>query len=150
MAIEITEPMYIVNVEVVVWHEGRYLAITRAATEAVGAGDASFPGGKVDLNLAAIDVLEETARREVWEEVGLSLIDPVLYVESHTFGTESFPVLDVVMLARIEPGSPVASPQEVERAEWLTFEAMMSHPQVQAWTQASLVRADILRQKMGW
>lgn len=150
MMTDTAQPMFIVNVEVAVWRDGRYLAITRAANEPVGAGEVTFPGGKVDLDLTATDVLEETARREAVEEVGLGLADPVVYVESHTFGTATFPVLDVVMLARAGNGDLVPSPEEVEHAEWLTFDAMMAHPQVQPWTRASLEKAERLRQALGW
>ncbi len=143
-------PMYIVNVEVVIWRAGRYLAITRAASEAVGAGDVAFPGGKVDLEIPATDILEETARREVQEEVGLILTGPVVYVESHTFGTEAFPVLDVVMLAQTDDSNPKPALDEVERAEWLTYDEMMAHPGVQPWTRTSLERAERLRQMLGW
>ena len=143
-------PMYIVNVEVVIWHDGRYLAVTRAASEEVGAGEVAFPGGKVDLDIPAPDILEETARREVLEEVGLTLTGPIVYVESHTFGSESFPVLDVVMLSQAEPGDVVPALDEVERAEWLTYDDMLAHPQVQLWTRESLSRADGLRRALGW
>lgn len=145
-----TLPMYIVNVEVAVVRNGRYLAITRAASEPVGAGEVTFPGGKVDLDLAAGDILEQTARREVKEEVGLDLVSPVTYVESHTFGTNAFPVLDVVMLALAGTGDPVLAPEEVERAEWLTFDEMMAHPAVQSWTRDSLRKAERLRQALDW
>ena len=143
-------PWYIVNVEVAVYHQGRYLAITRSAAEEIGAGDISFPGGKVDLSISMEDILEETARREVLEETGVVLSDPIAYVESHTFGTLEHPVLDVVMLARTDRGAIVPSPDEVERAEWLSFEEMQSHPLVQPWTKESLRRAETLRRQLGW
>jgi 8-oxo-dGTP pyrophosphatase MutT (NUDIX family) len=143
-------PWYIVNVEVVVERGGRYLAVTRSASEEIGAGDVSLPGGKVDLDLSAPDILEATARREVLEETGLALADPVVYVESHTFGTPDTPVLDVVMLARAMDGEVTASPDEVEHVEWLTFGDLMEHPKVQPWTKESLRRADELRHALGW
>jgi 8-oxo-dGTP diphosphatase len=143
-------PWYIVNVEVAVFRKGRYLAITRSTAEEIGAGDVSFPGGKVDLEVPAPNILESTARREVLEETGLALADPIIYVESHTFGTLDTPVLDVVMLARAEEGALTPSPDEVERADWLTFEEMLSHPLVQPWTKESLRRVDTFRRQLGW
>ncbi len=150
MASEPDQPMFIVNVEVAVWREGRYLAITRGADEAVGAGEVTFSGGKVDLEIPLDDILEATARREVLEEVGISLREPLHYVESHTFGSAAFPVLDVVMLAQADAGDLVIAENEVEHAEWLTFSDMMAHPSVQPWTQESLRRADRLRITLGW
>lgn len=143
-------PWYIVNVEVVVFRDGHYLAITRSAAEEIGAGEVSFPGGKVDLEIPAENILEATARREVLEETGLVLMDPVIYVESHTFGTAQTPVLDVVMLARAEEGAVMPSPEEVERADWLTCDEMLLHPLVQPWTKSSLQRAETLRHQLGW
>jgi hypothetical protein len=77
-------------------------------------------------------------------------MDPVIYVESHTFGTAQTPVLDVVMLARAEEGVVMPSPEEVERADWLTCDEMLLHPLVQPWTKSSLQRAETLRHQLGW
>lgn len=140
---------FIVNVEVVVVREGRYLATTRAAAEEFGAGWVGFPGGKMDAGGSLQDALETTARREVLEEVGLHLVDPVIYIESHTFGDE--PVLDVVMMARALDGQPtLVAPDEVSAITWLTFETYMTHPDVEPWTRASLALAEVRRQELGW
>ncbi|MDQ3654409.1 MAG: NUDIX domain-containing protein [Chloroflexota bacterium] len=90
----------VVNVEVAVVRDGRYLATIRASGESHGAGWLGFPGGKVDPDPGTQNMLEQTARREVVEEVGLALDDPVTYVESHTFAVGDDIVLDIVMLAR--------------------------------------------------
>jgi 8-oxo-dGTP diphosphatase len=143
--------MYIVNVEVAVLRDGRYLATTRGAGEDYGAGWVGFPGGKVDPDLAATNVLEETARREVQEEVGLNLQSPIVYVESHTFGTAEMPVLDVVMMALADEGeTAISDPDEVAEVEWLTFDEMLSHPGVQAWTRTSLGQVELKRRELGW
>ena len=89
----------IVNVEVAVVRNGRYLAVERGSGEAFGAGWLGFPGGKLEADAGMSDALECTARREVLEEVGLVIDGPVAYVESHTFAIGSETVLDVVMLA---------------------------------------------------
>lgn len=141
----------IVNVEVAVVRNGLYLATTRGPGESYGVGWVGFPGGKVEPELAVANMLEETARREVLEETGLELDDPVVYVESHTFGTPEAPVLDVVMLARSSTGTPhAASPDEVAAIEWLTFDALMAHPDVQPWTRESLMLVERERARLGW
>lgn len=142
---------FIVNVEVAVVREGRYLAAVRGGGEAYGAGWLGFPGGKADPGPTAPHVLEETARREVLEEVGLTLDDPIVYVESHTFAIRGEIVLDVVMLAQSLAGDPYpASPDEVASVEWLTYEALRNDPRTQAWTRESLDLVERKRQALGW
>ncbi len=141
----------VVNVEVAVVRDGKYLATIRGGGEEYGTGWLGFPGGKVDPDPAAANVLEETARREVREEVGLDLDDPIVYVESHTFAIGEEIVLDVVMLARSPSGDPyVAAPDEVAGIEWLPFEALRDDPRTQPWTRDSLVLIERKRQELGW
>lgn len=142
---------FIVNVEVAVIREGRYLAIVRAGMESFGAGWLGFPGGKVDIGDSGQRTLEETARREVREEVGINLDEPIVYVESHTFAIVATPVLDVVMLARSSTGEPFpASPDEVAGVEWMPYETFMSDPRAQTWTRDSLRLAENKRRELGW
>jgi 8-oxo-dGTP pyrophosphatase MutT (NUDIX family) len=141
----------IVNVEVAVVRDGLYLATTRGTGESYGSGWVGFPGGKVDRGFPVANILEETARREVLEETGLVLDDPVVYVESHTFGIGEETVLDVVMLARSFTGTAfAASSQEVSAVEWLTFDNLMAHPGVQQWTRDSLALVERERERLGW
>lgn len=143
--------VYIVNVEVAVVRDGMYLATTRSAEEEYGAGWVGFPGGKVDLAMATANILEVTAHREVQEEVGLALDTPLVYVESHSFGSPTRPVLDVVMLARSLSGEPHnASPDEVAAVRWLSYDEMMRDPNVQPWTKASLQLVEAERLARGW
>lgn len=142
---------FIVNVEVAVVRDGRYLAIVRGEGEEFGAGWLGFPGGKVENDEATQDTLEETARREVLEEVGLVIEDPIVYVESHTFAVDTEPALDVVMLARSSSGAAhPASPDEVADVLWLTCEELLSDPRTQAWTRDSLRQAEARRIERGW
>ncbi len=141
----------IVNVEVAVVRDGRYLATVRGAGEDHGAGWLGFPGGKVEPDPAAPDALEETARREVAEEVGLMLDDPIVYIESHSFAVGEAIVLDIVMLARSATGEPhAASPDEVAAVEWLSFAAFRDDARTQAWTRDSLGLVERKRQPLGW
>ncbi|WP_214415090.1 hypothetical protein [Sphaerisporangium fuscum] len=54
-----------VNVEVFLERDGRRLLIRRGSGEAHAAGLLAGVGGKAETDGAGIDVLEETARREV-------------------------------------------------------------------------------------
>lgn len=144
-------PLFIVNVEVAIVRDGRYLATTRAAAEEYGAGWVGFPGGKLESDLPEPCALEETARREAWEEVRVRLLDPIVYVESHIFMIDNQPVLDVVMLARATSDSvPMAEPSEVAHLEWLSFESLMQHAGVQAWTRESLLLVEQERARRDW
>lgn len=142
---------FVVNVEVAVLRDGRYLAIERGHAEEYGAGWLGFPGGTVDWDGPLQDAIEETARREVMEEVGITLDDPVVYVESHTFGDAGPPVLDVVVLARSGTGEPwPVAPDEVAAVEWMTVDALRADARTQAWTRQSLDHVEARRAELGW
>lgn len=141
----------IVNVEVAMVRDGQYLATVRGGGEEYGTGWLGFPGGKVDPEPATPNVLEGTARREVEEEVGLILDDPIVYVESHTFTIGEEVVLDVVILARSTSGDPYpASPGEVASVEWLLYEAFRGDPRTPPWTRDSLAIVERKRREVGW
>ncbi len=142
---------FIVNVEVAVVRDRCYLAIVRGGAEAFGAGWLGFPGGTVEIGEADQHTLEKTARREVLEEVGLRVDEPIVYVESHLFAVDNVPVLDVVMLARSSTGDAFpASPDEVAGIVWLTYEAFVSDPRTQAWTRESLRLVEVQRLELNW
>jgi ADP-ribose pyrophosphatase YjhB (NUDIX family) len=142
---------FIVNVEIVVVRDDRYLLIVRGDGEDFGAGWLTFPGGKLDWNGEGPDVLEATARREVIEEVGIDLMLPVVYVESHTFAIGDVRVLDVVFLARAGDGEPsIQDPTEVAGIIWQDEDEIMADARVQPWTHDSLRRAIERRRQLDW
>lgn len=113
---------FVVNVEGVVFDGDRYLMAVRSEQEEHAPGTLAFPGGKVE-HCPMADVLEETVRREIREEVGVEVGDCV-YVESHAFvfgaGRQC---VDVVFLCRYAGGEArVVDPAEVGGVEWLTYE----------------------------
>jgi 8-oxo-dGTP pyrophosphatase MutT (NUDIX family) len=129
---------FVVNVEVIVVRDNRFLMIVRG-DEDFGAGWLTFPGGKLDWEGEVQEALEGTARREVLEEVGLDVEPPVSYVESHTFAIGDVHVLDIVMLAQAGEGEARRnSPGEVADILWMTADEIMADPRVQPWTRASL------------
>jgi 8-oxo-dGTP pyrophosphatase MutT (NUDIX family) len=142
---------FVVNVEVAVVRNGRYVSMVRGAGVSYGRGWRSLPGGKLDHDGDVQNALEETARREVMEEVGLPILDPIVYVESHVFDPGNGPVLDVIMLARAGSGEPwAASPAEAEDVAWLGFDDFIADPGTQPWTIASLRLAEAKRRDLGW
>ncbi|HEU5015345.1 MAG TPA: NUDIX domain-containing protein [Roseiflexaceae bacterium] len=142
----------IVNVEAAVARHGCFLMIVRGANEAHAAGALSMPGGKVEAAAALDDVLEETARREVLEEIGLALDSPMHYVESHMFVLDDgTPVVDVVLLCRAPDGEPrIGSVDEVAAFHWMTAADVARHPRAAPWTVRSIVMAEEKRLACGW
>ncbi len=145
--------LYVVNVEAVVWAaaRGKYLMIVRGLTEEIAPGTLTPPGGKVEVTGLVQDVLEQTLRREVREEVGVELKDGFAYVESHSFDAVAVTIVDIVFLARYESGEPHAEDdEEVAAIEWLTYDELMSDPRTMAWTRDFMRLAESRRQELGW
>ncbi|MGC4190760.1 MAG: NUDIX hydrolase [Thermomicrobiales bacterium] len=142
----------IVNVEIAIVRDGRYLMAERGHGESYGAGWLSFPGGKLEWRDGEQNAVEATARRETEEETGVILAMDIAYVESHTFGADE-PCLDIVMLARPAADSPepcIRDPDEVATLSWMTVDDIVCDPRTQPWTIASLRRADAVRDRLGW
>lgn len=147
-------PTFVVNVEAFVWHQGRYLMMVRGASEEIAPGALTPPGGKLEATGGQQDILEATLAREVREEVGVEVTDP-LYVESHTFegafNGRAIVVVDVVFLCRYASGTPRAEdPEEVAGIEWLTPDALRADPRMLPWTAESLARVEAARLARGW
>jgi 8-oxo-dGTP diphosphatase len=148
------EPIwYIVNVEglVVRSADGCYLMVVRGAGESYMAGGLAFPGGKVEGAESEDNVLEETLRREIWEEVGIEVSDEMVYVESHAFVAEGDPVVDIVFLCRYQSGEVIAAdPDEVAAVRWMTAREIMDRPETPPWTRQSIELAEKRRIAKGW
>jgi 8-oxo-dGTP pyrophosphatase MutT (NUDIX family) len=141
---------YIVNVEGAIVKEGRYLMAVRGEGE-YAPGALSFPGGKVEGAGIAADILEETLRREIVEEVGLEVHPEMAYVRSSAFLAMGEPVVDVVFLCRWQAGSAVAAdPAEVAAVHWLTPAEILAHPGIPPWTRLALQLAEKVRLARGW
>ena len=135
---------YVVNVEAVVYDGDRYLMAFRSEQEAHAPGTLALPGGKVENVTDMESVLEETARREVHEEVGVEVTD-FQYVRSNVFGDVS-PCINVVFLCRYVSGLPAArDPAEVSAVQWMTLAEALAHPKTPPWIARSLTRADQMR-----
>jgi 8-oxo-dGTP diphosphatase len=141
---------YIVNVEGAVTKDGRYLMVVRGEEE-YAPGGLNFPGGKVEGLENADDVLEETLRREITEEVGLEVEDEMAYLRSSAFLAEGDPVVDVVFLCRWKSGTArTVDPAEVAAVRWMTADEAIGHPDTPPWARLSLELAEELRMARGW
>jgi 8-oxo-dGTP diphosphatase len=145
---------YIVNVEgaVVRSEDGRYLMVVRGEQESHAAGALTFAGGKVEDAGSADDVLEETLRREIWEEVEVEVHDDMAYLESKAFVVnDGEPVVDVVFLCRYRSGTPaVGDPGEVAAVRWMTAEEILADSEIPPWTRQSIELAERKRVARGW
>lgn len=142
---------YIVNVEGAVVRDGRYLLVTRAASESHAAGLISMVGGKVEGAGDCPNVLETTLKREILEEVNV-VVDDLVYVHSTAFvGSDHQPVVDVVFLCHYASGLEfVVDPSEVAAFFWMTANEVLTSPDMPEWTRESIRRAEKMRRVLGW
>ncbi|MDP3641252.1 MAG: NUDIX domain-containing protein, partial [Alphaproteobacteria bacterium] len=79
---------YVVIVECALELNGRFLIIKRPDDKEAG-GLLAFPGGKVELEDhntdGSRDIILNAVKREIFEEVGIKLLDPIQYVVSNHF-----------------------------------------------------------------
>lgn len=82
----------------------------------------AFPGGKVEAPPDTDGVLEKAARRELAEEVGIS-VSQIEYVCSRSFtADDGTPVINVVELCKHETGEPnPRATEEVSSVHWWTM-----------------------------
>lgn len=146
----VSTEQYIVNVEGAIVKDGKYLMVVRGERE-YAPGGLNFPGGKVEGVSSLDDVLEETLRREIAEEVGLEVDDEMAYLRSSAFIAEGDRVVDVVFLCRWKAGTAVAAdPVEVAAVRWMAPAEAIAHPETPPWTRLALELAERVRLERGW
>ncbi|MEE8390263.1 MAG: NUDIX hydrolase [Anaerolineae bacterium] len=145
---------YIVNVEGVVVRseDGRYLMVVRGEQENHAPGALAFPGGKVENAGVMGNVLKETLRREIEEEVRVQVHDDMVYLESNSFiADDGDAVVDVVFLCHYKSGEPtIGDPDEVAGVRWMTAEKILDRPETPPWTRRSIELAEKKRIAKGW
>lgn len=144
------EYRYVVNAEAAVYRDGEYLLARRSADEDHAAGTWSLIGGKVESVDVEGDVLRETVRREVKEEVGVDVGD-LRYVESGGFvADEGSRVVNAVFLGAYAGGEArVREPEEVGAVEWVDADRL-DDLDVPPFVAAYLESIDELRRGLGW
>jgi 8-oxo-dGTP diphosphatase len=89
--------MFIVNVEGAIFKNDKWLIIKRSEKEEHTGGLLSLVGGKVEIEGHSTDILERTIKREILEEVGITVKENLKYVHSTSFVTDSGEnVIDIV------------------------------------------------------
>ena len=115
---------YLVVVECAIELDGKFLIIKRPEGKHA-AGLLSFPGGKLDESDEVTEwgILSNAAKREIVEEVGLTLLDPMQYVTSNYFiDSDAMPVIDTIFYCNLNKTIPtvIASSREVPEYYWMT------------------------------
>jgi len=116
---------YLSVVECAIEHNDTFLVIKRPQSAASAGGLLAFPGGKIDEEDEAnhTDILRSAVKREVFEEVGLLLTDPIQYISSSYFmGNLNVPAIDTIFYCKLVSTNPkvIPSPREVDAYYWLT------------------------------
>ncbi len=128
---------FVVVVECAIEFNGKILFIKRP--NGIYAGRLlAFPGGKVECSDGGknIDILVNTVKREILEEVGLDLIDPIHFVTSSYFiGPNNVHMLDIIFYCNIENSKVEVkpSPREVPEYFWLTTDEALVHNNSADW-----------------
>lgn len=136
--------MFVLNVEGAVRREGKWLVIERSTKEEHAGGLLSLVGGTVENEGFSKGLLERTLKRELFEEVGITIKDEVKYVRNTSFvlpdGRE---VIDLVFYCEISAGEPYPkSKDEVEAVYWMTAAEIFAHPKAPIWLRESIEEAE--------
>jgi len=132
---------FLVVTECAIENDGKFLIITRSPGGHAG-GLLAFPGGKVEYSDAAMgdDILIEAAKREVAEELGIDLLDPLHFITSSYFidpGNAQVHILDVLFYCKVNHTqlNIKASKREVAAYHWLSREEIDAAPNSPVWLQ---------------
>lgn len=121
--------MFVVNVEGAIRENDKWIIIERSNKEEHAGGLLSLVDGKVETIDHSSNVLENTLRREIFEEIGIQIKSKMKYTRGTSFVTESgINVVDIVFLCEHESRKAFSKcPDEIENVCWLTTEEILSH-----------------------
>jgi 8-oxo-dGTP diphosphatase len=141
--------MFLINIEGAVYKGDKWLVIERSKKEEHAGGLLSLVGGTVENEGNSSDILERTLKRELFEEVGVKVKDPLDYVRNTSFILEDERVVvDIVFLCEFDFGEPYAkSTDEVEAVYWMGYEEIQDHVNSPIWLKESIKKAETLRKK---
>ncbi len=130
---------FLAVVECIIEHEGKYLMIRRP--EGIHAGGLlAFPGGKVEYEdgFDSQNILINAVKREVFEEMGLKLIDPIHFATSSYFiGAQQQHILDTIFYCKLNKTKVEITPsaREVPEYFWLSLEEILAHERTPEWIE---------------
>jgi 8-oxo-dGTP pyrophosphatase MutT (NUDIX family) len=139
--------LHIVNVEAAVYRDDRYLMVRRGQGESHMPGTLSLVGGGIETrDETGGDVLRSTLRREIIEEVGVTVRD-MTYLTGWTFQTDDgMDVVNLLFLCAYDSGiATPADPNEVEEVHWMRADEILTHPDAPSWTRNAIKKCEEVR-----
>ncbi|GAF14558.1 MutT/Nudix family protein [Bacillus sp. JCM 19045] len=133
--------MFVINVEGAVLRKGKWLLIERSDEEEHAGGLLAFVGGTVDPIAQSTHLLEQTLKREMFEEVGLTIHSEMTYVRNSSFTLpDGRHVVNIVFLCSCEGDSEpyIKSAEEVKGIYWLTTDEVLAHKNAPIWLKESM------------
>lgn len=117
--------LHVVFVEAWIKKDNTYLIAQRALDDDQAAGQWAAPGGKVDLEVED-DIIENTLKREIKEEVGIEVKDELELVTSKSFIRSSGDhVVGLSFVVEYKSGEPQPL-EDQERVKWATKDEMLN------------------------
>ena len=134
---------YIVAIQCIIEYEGKFLLIKRPIGS-YGEGDLSFVGGGVEVtDSESEDILYGALDREIFEEVGLKIEDPYVYVTTNFFMDGERKIINNVFYCKLEKTIPniIPSPREVPEYYFMSYDEVMTHDNSPIWIRTYLKKA---------
>ena len=140
--------MFLLGTECIIEYQNNFLIIKRPEGK-LGAGLLAFPGGTVEVKDGADqqDVLRTAVKREVLEEVGIDLKDPVDYLTSSYFvDGKGRPIVHTLFYCKLVKTSSHVTPlfAEVPEHYWMTQEEVNQAPNAPGWIKGYLALVRLL------
>jgi 8-oxo-dGTP diphosphatase len=114
---------HIVHVQGWVRHGDKFLMAQRSQKEMQAPGAWHIPGGKVE-NEVGVQVLEQTLKKEILEEIGIMVSDKMQFLYNDAFvRVDGAHVVSLTFLCDYESGEAQAL-EDTEKVQWFTLEEL--------------------------
>jgi 8-oxo-dGTP pyrophosphatase MutT (NUDIX family) len=133
---------HIVAVKAWVKKDKKFLLARRGLEEVHMPGVWSIPGGKVDDSSETVNVLQETLKREVLEEVGLEITDEIELIFNNTFiRSDGASVVGLTFLCYWRSGE--AKPlEDTSEVGWFTIEELLEMDGIEDFLKREIIALD--------